>query len=104
MNRALPLFRETPSYPEGPGTKRRGGTSEAAALSLVPAAGTLRCRIFDAFLYYGPMTADECAGVLGLSPLTVRPRCSELKSIGLVVDTGKRRANESRRKAEVLAP
>lgn len=48
------------------------------------------------------ITADECATNLRLSPLTVRPRFTELKKDGLIRDTGKRRANRSGRSASVM--
>jgi predicted ArsR family transcriptional regulator len=47
----------------------------------------------------GPMTSDEVADMLGRTVLAVRPRLTELKLKGLVVDTGTRRANDSGRMA-----
>jgi predicted ArsR family transcriptional regulator len=40
-------------------------------------------------------TADELAKLLRRSPLSVRPRLSELKALGKVAATGERRRNES---------
>lgn len=50
----------------------------------------------------GGLTADECAADLRLSPLTVRPRFTELKGDGLIKDTGIRPANRSGRSASVM--
>ncbi len=48
------------------------------------------------------MTADECASRMGLSILTVRPRCTELKITQRLADTGERRSNQSGKRAAVL--
>ncbi len=39
-------------------------------------------------------TADEIARWLGMSPLSVRPRCTELARTGAIRDSGRRRRNE----------
>lgn len=85
-------------YPEVPGFKAEG-TSKAAAASVD--ASELRLCVRLALRQEGPMTADECARVLGKSVLSIRPRFSELKAQGVIVDTGERRANDSGRKAIV---
>jgi hypothetical protein len=46
-------------------------------------------------------TADECAGYLGETILSIRPRFSELRAFGLIEDTGDRRLNDSGRRATV---
>jgi hypothetical protein len=48
------------------------------------------------------MTADECAHRLGMNILSVRPRFTELKALGLIHDTGLRRRNWSTRMAKVM--
>jgi hypothetical protein len=48
-------------------------------------------------------TADELAGVLKHSPFTTRPRCTELRAMGLIRDSGDRRLNSSGRRAIVWA-
>lgn len=48
------------------------------------------------------LTADEIAEISGESVLSIRPRVSELKSIGVVADTGTRRKNASGRSATVV--
>ncbi len=46
-------------------------------------------------------TPDELADLIGASPLAIRPRITELRKAGLIVDTGCRRLNRSGRKAVV---
>jgi hypothetical protein len=41
------------------------------------------------------LTADEVAEALGRSPFSIRPRISELKASGHLVDTGKTRLNNT---------
>lgn len=101
MTTGLPLF-DSP-YRDGlPGAKREG-TSRDAALAIAPRAPNIRQQVYDAFQHYGPMTADECAARLNISILTVRPRVSELRTKGLLFETGQRRPNASGVQAEVLS-
>jgi len=84
------------SYPDSPGFKSRG-TSSQAARRIAPHAEALRVRVF-AFLkanYPAPFTADEEADRLGISFLSVRPRLSELRRSALVEPTTERRKNKS---------
>lgn len=87
------------SYPEGPGCKT-GGTSQAAAVEMAETAETIRDRVLDLLRDY-PMTADLVATQLELSILSVRPRLSELRAMGLIVDTGRRGTNTSGKRAIV---
>lgn len=48
------------------------------------------------------LTADECAKKIGQSALAVRPRMSELKNDGKIVDSGIRRLNASGKRAAVM--
>lgn len=83
-------------------------SSEAAAERASPPVGseagiaTIREQVFDCLWFSGGLTPDEVAARLGLSVLTVRPRCSELMRRGRIVDSGTRRVNASGRKAKVL--
>jgi len=89
-----------PRYPRVAGHHASApATSRLAALS-VP-AGTYRHLALSALLSEGPMTADEVADFVGESLLTIRPRMTELKRLGLLRDTGARRANASGRQAVV---
>lgn len=88
------------SYPETPGY-RPTDTSYAAAQSVD--ASKLQKLVVGALAQYGPMSADECAGKLGCNILSIRPRLTELKRLGRVIDTGERRKNSSGRRAAVFA-
>jgi hypothetical protein len=92
---ATDLFGPLPApYPDQPGHQRGSRTSLEAAQAIAPAAPTLRERCLD-ILKLGNCTADEVADKLEASILSVRPRIAELKSRGLVFDTGNRRKNAS---------
>lgn len=74
------------------GNNRRATGSAAGA----PGRAVLRpCheRILEAFSLYGPMVPDELAERIGRSALYVRPRCSELRAMGLLRATGESRRN-----------
>lgn len=85
-------------YPVSPGY-RPTDTSMAAAQSID--SKTLQ-RLVVAELSKAPGTADEIAGRLGRNILSIRPRLTELKLEGKVVDTGMRRPNASGRSAAVF--
>lgn len=89
-------------YHEGRVGYKRHGTSEEAAKAIEPKAGTLRQQVLDAYMQHGPMTADHCARVLGLSILAIRPRVSELRKAALLFDTGRTAPNASGKQAEIL--
>jgi predicted ArsR family transcriptional regulator len=93
------LFR----YPGSPGAQDRD-TSRAAAASIAPAAPLIRDQVLAQFERSAGMTADECAGRLGLSILTVRPRVTELSRLGKLRDSGDKRQNRSGRSAIVWTP
>lgn len=60
--------------------------------------------ILDAFAAHGAMTPDELAEKLARSVFYTRPRCSELRALGLLHATGERRPNAiSGLPAEVLS-
>jgi hypothetical protein len=91
-----------PSYPEAAGYKPSAPeTSREAARGID--ATLLRGKVLAAMQDNGPMTADECAELLGSSILSIRPRFSELKRMGEIADTGTRRPNASGRTAAVWA-
>lgn len=87
-------------YPDAPGHKARE-TSAAAAAAAADTAPFLRARVLDTLASAGDLTADECAGLLGLSVLSIRPRFSELARKGRIRETGERRENVSGRSAAV---
>lgn len=86
-------------YPDTPGFKADGPSAEAADHA-ASAAATLRAQAL-ALLRTRSLTADEIAAALGRSVLSVRPRISELVTLGQVEDTGERRRNRSGRRASV---
>ncbi len=87
------------SYPESAGWKRTD-TSRAAAESLD--AATVRGEVLRWLRQHGAHTADETAAALEQSVLTVRPRFSELRALGRIVDTGARRVNTSSGKSAIV--
>ena len=92
------------AYPNAPGHRGRP-TSRAAAEAIQPASALLRDRCLRELEASMGLTADEVAGRLGLSILSVRPRCAELARLGKIRDSGERRRNGvSGKRAIVWAP
>ena len=88
-------------YPNAPGWKATDTeTSRQAAVLAKPQVATLREQCLDV-LRVKPMTADEVASELLSSVLSIRPRISELKLMGRVEQTPRRRCNVSGRSAVV---
>lgn len=90
------------AYPHAPGAQKRD-TSRAAADAMTPSAPQLRARALHAVEHSNGLTADEVAGRLGLSILSIRPRLTELSRLGKVRDSGVRRPNASGKRAIVWA-
>lgn len=86
-------------YPVAAGFKVTG-TSQEAARKVTPRLTGLRSKVMDA-LRAGDKTADEVAEFMDKSVLSVRPRLSELREMGLIEPTGARRHNESGMTADV---
>lgn len=93
------LFR----YPHAPGARDRE-TSRDAAAAVSETALQLRAQALAVVERSNGLTADEIAGRLGLSILSIRPRLSELSRLGKVRDSGDRRRNVSGRAAIVWQP
>lgn len=88
-------------YPADPGHKGIE-TSLQAAESMRDRAPRLRAECLRTIgQYIDGLTADECAAILDLSVLSIRPRFSELNLAGKIYDTKERRANVSGRSAAV---
>ena len=84
------------AYPNTPGFKVRGTSSEAAR-RVAPRAKRLLDRIQD-FIetnYPASFTADQIAALLGEPIFSVRPRVSELHRGGKIVNSGARAPNAS---------
>lgn len=92
-------------YPRAPGFKEKT-TSREAAKSIAPDASKIRAAVLRV-IEASPLgvTADECAGILNLSVLSVRPRVSELRKSGSIrknnIAGHMRRKNESGQSAIV---
>lgn len=83
------------TYPDAPGFKV-SGPSEDAAAAIAPRAPRIRDAVLEVIATAAaPVTADEVAGVLRLSILTVRPRVSELYRMGEIRRASDRRCNAS---------
>lgn len=91
------------AYPHEPGAQDRD-TSREAAEAMAPTAPQLRARALAVLERSNGLTADEVAGRLGLSILSIRPRVTELSRLGKVRDSGIRRHNASGKRAIVWAP
>jgi predicted ArsR family transcriptional regulator len=100
MTQPLLPFDHAPAYPWQAG--HRGIDTSAEAAESVDACG-LRAQVLDMLRRCGPQTADEAAGWLNVSVLSIRPRFTELLRLGAIHRTGDRRANESGRMAHVFS-
>lgn len=89
-------------YPYVPG-HYGSDTAVAAAVSMQNAAPYIAGKVLAEVAASGPAgrTGDEVANPLGLDKYAVRPRLAELRQRGDIVDSGRRRINESGRKAIV---
>ncbi len=82
--------------------QRHSPTSEAAAESAEPNAGTQRRRVFDALMDHPlGLTDEQQQNLLAMNPSTQRPRRIELVNAGRVFDSGETRLTRSGRKAVV---
>lgn len=98
------LFGRRPAttYPDSPG--HRGiDTSIEAADALASRLGTLQKLTLDFIARRGAFgaTSDECAAGLGIDRGSIQPRTSELSRKGLIIDSGLRRLNATRKRAIV---
>jgi hypothetical protein len=90
-------------YNDLPPFEAGSATSEAAALSMVDAASTLRERVFDLIASRGKggTTDDEVEVALAMRHQTASARRRELELLGRVIKTGDRRPTRSGRTAAV---
>jgi hypothetical protein len=91
MSKQLSIFEP---YPNSPGFKRRD-TSKKAAVKIRRRAFTIQDQLKALFAAGNKYTADEAGAILGISPFSCRPRCTELAEQGLIRDSGHRRLNAS---------
>lgn len=79
------------------------GHSAAAAGGKASKLRPSHQRVLDAFIAFGAMTPDELAEKIARSVFYTRPRCSELRAMGLLRPTGEVHRNPSSGlRAEVL--
>jgi DNA-binding IclR family transcriptional regulator len=86
-------------YPNEPGYKREGTSSEAAA-RVAPRARLMQQIVYQA-IRQEPGTCQEIADRLGFDRGSVSPRVTELQHLGFVTDSGVRRYNPSGSRATV---
>ena len=78
------------TYPNEPGWRWGSpDTSRRAARAFAPKAKPIRVRALEVF-ERGPATAEQVADQIGEHFMIVRARCSELRALGLIDDTGRR--------------
>jgi hypothetical protein len=88
------------AYPHTPAS-RPDDTSQQAARDLAPKAHTIRAQVLEV-IQAAPRTTDECAEILEYSILSVRPRFSELRKMGLIEDSTERRLNATSGKRVIV--
>jgi len=68
-----------------------------------PRQGTMRDKILS-MLNASPagLTGDEIAALIAEKPLAIRPRLTEMKKAGLLIENGETRKSASGRSAKVL--
>ena len=88
MGRIKELADAPRDYPARPGWKE-GETSREAAEAIEGRAGSLRKLAYSYIRDHPGHTADEIASALHESVLTIRPRISELRLNGLIVNDGR---------------
>jgi hypothetical protein len=87
---STPPHRPQPGrYAGGPGHKGPSDTSCASAKAFAHKAIPIRARAL-AEIRRGPATVDTVANEIGEHFMIVRARCSELRSRGLIEDSGQR--------------
>lgn len=91
-------------FPYAAGSKGAAETGREAAEAINKKLGRLQRLVQGAVKARGRygLTAEEAAGILYMDRVSVQPRFSELKALGLVKDSGLRRINPSSRKRAVV--
>jgi hypothetical protein len=89
------------SYPNEPGFQNTD-TSIAAAVAMRSRAPTVRECVLDCIEDSAGLATFEIAARLGKSYRTVQPRTSELRAVGAIKDSGKRRIDPDTGKAAIV--
>ena len=90
-------------YPDSPGYKEKGGTSQQAAEDIAPKAKTIRQNLLALFQGGSDYTPEEAAEELCVDILAVRPRFTELKLQGEIHKTSATRPNLNGKNVRVWA-
>jgi hypothetical protein len=79
------------------------GTSEVAAARIMPVAGTMRRRVYEAIIARGEDGLADFEGEArtGIRSQTYTPRRGELARLGLIANSGRKRPTPSNRPAAV---
>lgn len=95
-------MKHDPIYPETPGHRFRD-TSMEAAKAIAPKCGYLQRLVLAAIIDAGRYgrTTHELADLLHLDSGSAQPRTSELRVMGLIADSKRRRLNKSGIRATV---
>jgi hypothetical protein len=102
FSRPAPVRHYTPAaVPLDPPMQRHSETSRAAAEQAKPGAATQRQTVLEHIEAMGGLTDEQISDQLGISPNAARPRRVELVRLGLVADSGRKRATRSGRMASV---
>lgn len=80
------------NYPHAPGFQGTD-TSRSAARHASASMRMIHNQVMERLRHSSGLTSDEVAEQMQMSVLAVRPRMTELKLLGLIKDSGQRRAN-----------
>lgn len=80
---------QRPGYPDTPGHKGDLDTGRLAAKAFAPKARPIRVRALEV-IERRPATAEQVGVEIGEHFMIVRARCSELRALGLIDDSGRR--------------
>ena len=92
----------TDRYPDIPGAKGSDVTSQDAAEAIAPTVSHLRRLAMRTLARLGEGTPLEAVAISGVTREALQPRFSELRALGWVEATGKRKRNPSGKMASVL--
>ena len=89
-------------YPHIPAPGRTD-TSVDAAASMEPVTARVQRLVLRAIRHSGSagLTTNELSAALNMERTTVQPRTSELRRLGVILDSGKRRPNANGKQAIV---
>jgi len=91
-------------YPSHPGFKESTTSKQAAdELCICGRCRKLQAKVLDILRQHDEgLTPDECAMLMGEDILSVRPRFTELKRLGLIKASGTRRLSSNHKQQNVM--